>query len=234
MGRDCWWHMTIHFSGSKDSAWSPLRRFCVQLTLAGLSLLAYAEGSRETGADTACTRDEVLAHVLAQFRLYGPLSRNREYFGFIFRSGPEIQSTVVQGSVCGFNHACGVNTEPAARGIPPGAKVLGEWHTHPHRDGSRILSIEDVRGAYRNRRIRCYSAYYSQPNGDIHTWDVNTDSVPTAMNSRSLLGNYRDPANVPVIIAASVSPGPTCLSTSTNAHTADTTKKSCRRSPTNP
>jgi len=226
--------MTIHFSGSKDSAWSPLRLFCIQLILAGLSLLAYAEGSRETGVDTACARDEVLTHVLAQFRLYGPLSRNREYFGFIFRSGSEIQSTVVQGSVCGFNKACRVDTEPAARGIPPGAKVLGEWHTHPHRDGSRILSIADVRGAYRNRRIRCYSAYYSEPNGEINTWDVNTDSVPVAMNSRSLLGNYRDPAKDPAIIAAHQDPGSQCLSTNTNALTADTTKKYCRRSLTSP
>ena len=182
---------------------TPSWRFRFQFFLAlTLCAAAQAEGDLESAADPACTHTEVFAHVLEQFRRYGPLSGEREYFGFIYRYNEVIQSSVIRGHVCGTNHVCGVDTRPAAKGIPPGAKVLGEWHTHPHVDGSRNLSAADVLGAYRNRRIRCYAAFYSQPDGDIHTWNVNVGSVPVAMASRVRLGNYRDPATAPAIIAA--------------------------------
>jgi hypothetical protein len=207
-------------------------RFFIQLALAGLCAAASAEEIQESGADLACARAEVREHVLEQFRIYGPLSRNREYFGFIYRSQAGIQSSVIRGGACGTNDACGVDTAPAARGIPPGAKVLGEWHTHPQVVGSRVLSNADVLGAYRNRRIRCYSAYYSQPDGEILSWDVNTDSVPVAMNPTLTLGNWRGPAVGPAIIAAHQDPGSKCLSTNTNAQTADTGTRYCKKSVT--
>jgi hypothetical protein len=224
--------MTVQALSTTDSVWSLIWRFCFQIFLAGTYAAAHAEGNQESGADLECARAEVLAHVQEQFRLYGPLSLKREYFGFVYRFNGAIQSSVTQGHVCGTNHACGVDTTPAAKGIPPGAKVLGEWHTHPRDDGSRNLSTEDVRGAYGNRRIRCYTAHYSQPDGDIHSWDINSDSVPVAMVSRVRLGNYRDHVGVPAIIAAHETPGIECLSTNTNVHTAGTTKKYCRRSTT--
>ena len=82
--------------------------------------------------------------------------------------------------------------------------MLGEWHTHPLVDGSRNLSVQDVRGAFHNRHIRCYTAFYSAPNGDIYRWDVSQTSVPTAMNTREYLGNHHDP---PVVAVAPLRPG---------------------------
>jgi hypothetical protein len=224
--------MAIQALSTEDSVWSLVWRSCFHIFLVGMYAAAHAEGSQESGADLECARAEVLAHVQEQFRLHGPLSLKREYFGFIYRFNGVIQSSVIRGHSCETNHVCGVDTAPAAKGIPPGAKVLGEWHTHPQVDSSRILSAEDVRGAFRNRRIRCYTAYYSQPDGDIHSWDINSDSVPVAMMSRVRLGNYGDHASGPAIIAAQENPGTQCLSTNTNVHTAGTTKKYCRRSTT--
>jgi len=147
------------------------------IVLVGLSAAAHAEDEQHSSPDPACPRSEVLAHVQAQFRLYGPLSERREYFGFIYRSNGEVESSVAMGRVCGNNHVCGIKIAPAAKGIPAGAKVLGEWHTHPLVDGSRNLSVQDVRGAFHNRHIRCYTAFYSAPNGDIYRWDVSQTSV---------------------------------------------------------
>ena len=162
------------------------------IVLVGLSAAAHAEDDADSRPDPSCPRAAVLAHVQAQFRVYGPLSERREYFGFIFFSNDEIESSVAKGKICGTNHFCGLQTAPAAANIPKGAKVLGEWHTHPH-GGSRNLSAEDVRGAFRNRHIRCYSAFYSAPNGDIWRWDTSQTSVPTAMNTREYVGNHHDP-----------------------------------------
>jgi hypothetical protein len=67
---------------------------------------------------------------------------------------------------------------------------LGEWHTHPHQSGSRQLSKFDVRGANKNAHIRCYSAYYADPAGEIYGWDPASTSVMTAMASRVSLGRY--------------------------------------------
>ena len=132
------------------------------------------------------------AHVRQQFAVYGPQSQDREYFGFVFSLNGQVRSAVIRGSRCPHDRSCGIDTAKAARLIPPGAKVLGEWHTHPHEVKSRLLSMEDVRGAHANRRIRCYTAFYAASDGDIFGWDPARDSVPTAMASRIALGNYRE------------------------------------------
>jgi hypothetical protein len=165
--------------------------FFIAVLLAGA-----AAGANETPAtDTPpnCAREEVLNHVVRQFRTYGPRSQRREYFGFIYRHKGEINSAVAEGSTCGDNHKCEVDTRSAGAGIPAGAKVLGEWHTHPHHQGSKVLSRDDVRGANHNRKIRCYTAYYSVPGGEFFAWNAASDSVPLAMRSRVRLGNYREP-----------------------------------------
>lgn len=192
--------MTVHPS----SSWNSARSSFLLIVLVGLSAAAHAEDEQHSSPDPACPRSEVLAHVQAQFRLYGPLSERREYFGFIYRSNGELESSVAMGSVCGDNQFCGIKIAPAAKGIPAGAKVLGEWHTHPLVEGSRNLSVQDVRGAFHNRHIRCYTAFYSAPNGDIYRWDVSQTSVPTAMNTREYLGNHHDP---PVVAVAPLRPG---------------------------
>jgi hypothetical protein len=129
-------------------------------------------------------------HVRQQFALYGPLSVRHEYFGFIYRQDGIIASAVVRSDTCGKGN-CFIETRAAAEQIPSGAKVLGEWHTHPQ-GGSRVLSIEDVRGARNNRHLRCYAAYYSRPGGEILEWDPAQTSVPTAMASTVSIGNYTD------------------------------------------
>ena len=141
-------------------------------------------------ADAAhnCLRDSVDAHVIAQFAKYGPLSKIREYFGFIFLFKGEIGSAITRGGSC--KNSCGVDTAAAAALIPLGARPIGEWHTHPHESRAGTLSPEDVRGAYNNRRIRCYAAYYSQPDGNIYAWDPQQSLLPDAMASRFHIGNY--------------------------------------------
>jgi len=141
-----------------------------------------------TVAGRDCLLDTIEAHVIAQFAKYGPLSKNREYFGFIFLLKGEIGSAVTRGGSC--NGSCGVNTAAAAVQMPSTAKPLGEWHTHPHESRARTLSPEDVRGAYNNRRIHCYAAYYSEPDGEIYAWDPQESMVPDAMSSRFHIGNY--------------------------------------------
>lgn len=145
-------------------------------------------------ADTGheCPHDEVEAHVRMEFSEYGPLSTDHEYFAFIYRHEGIIGSAVMRGGGCHAGN-CSLDTAVAARRIPRGAKVLGEWHTHP-RDGSVMLSAEDVRGARSNAHIRCYAAYYSKPNGEILSWDPHSTSVPTAMALRVRIGNYFSPA----------------------------------------
>jgi hypothetical protein len=224
--------MTVQALSSKDSCWSPLRRFSLGFVLAGMCVTANAEDDPERTADPACWRAEVLAHVREQIRLYGPLSRKREYFGFIYWDGQAVKSSVVRGSGCDPSLTCSVHVRGAAEGLPRGAKVLGEWHTHPGGDSSNGLSAGDVRGAWNNRKVRCYTAFYAASNGKIYSWDPASTSVVVAMRSRVLLGNYREPANDPAIIAAHQVPGSKCLSTNTNVQTADTATKSCKESAT--
>ena len=187
--------MTVQVLSSKGSYRSPLWRFSLRFVVAGLCATAHAEGEQETTSDLACWRAEVLAHVREQIRLYGPLSRKREYFGFIYRDGQSVKSSVVRGSVCDTSLACSVHSRGAAEGLPRGVKVLGEWHTHPSGDGSNGLSAGDVRGAWNNRKVRCYTAFYAASNGKFYSWDPASTSVAVAMRSRVLLGDYREPAN---------------------------------------
>jgi len=166
----------------------PWRRAVWILTVFSMAGEAQQASDSRSEAAGECQRDAVEAHVVAQFARYGPLSRIREYFGFVFLLKGEVGSAVTRGGSC--KNSCGVDTAMAAAKIPSGARPLGEWHTHPHESGAGTLSIEDVRGAYSNRRIRCYVAYYSQPNGDIYAWDPQQSSVANAMASRFHVGNY--------------------------------------------
>lgn len=184
--------MTIQTSSPVGSVRSPSRRFRLQFLVAGLCVVAHAHDKPEWDTDSACAYSEVQKHALEQFQIYGPLSANREYFGYIYRYGPAIQSSVMHGSDCRSQSTCGLDTASAARGIPVGGKVLGEWHTHPQRIGAGALSIEDFRGAKHNVHIRCYSAYYAASNGRIFRWNPRSSSVPTAMASRIELGCYWD------------------------------------------
>lgn len=158
-------------------------------------MLSTATGAQESCgyrnmAARECPQDAIDGHVREQFAKYGPLSRDREYFGFVYLFRGEIGSAVARGRLCGNDRECAIDTSLAAPLIPKGAKVLGEWHTHPQRSSAMTLSPDDVRGAYSNRHIRCYAAYYSQPDGDIYAWNPRQSLVPNAMASRTYLGNY--------------------------------------------
>jgi hypothetical protein len=161
-----------------------LRALLASLLLADCMRAAAADDSAE------CDRPKISAHVRLQFEIYGPLSENVEYFGFVFHDGIRLQSAVVQSRRCGADD-CLIHVDEAGRKIPKGARVIGEWHTHPH-VGAPQLSVHDVRGAYRTRRVRCYSAFYSNPDGEIFEWSPGQTSVPTAMASRLPVGTYGD------------------------------------------
>jgi hypothetical protein len=150
------------------------------------ALPLYCAGQVDT---SACPVDEVDAHVRQQMLEYGPRSLKREFFAFIYMKDGVIASAVVRGNECRSVDHCPTSTAPAAALIPKGAKVLGEWHTHP-RGGSSMLSMDDVHGAHANGRIRCYGAYYGKPDGEIFAWDPGQTSVPTAMATRVPIGNY--------------------------------------------
>jgi proteasome lid subunit RPN8/RPN11 len=144
-----------------------------------------------TGASDAtpdCFLPEVQTHVRRTIAIYGPMSIDNEFFGFIYRQGNRIDSGVVRSRSCQLGD-CVINVAVAAQRIPKGARVLGEWHTHP-RGGSRLLSSLDVRGAYQNRHLACYAAYFSRPDGEILAWNPREKSVPTAMASLVSVGNY--------------------------------------------
>lgn len=140
------------------------------------------------GAEPGCYWPEVQSHVRQAFAIYGPMSIDNEFFGFIYRHDDRIDSGVVRSTGCQLGN-CVVDVAVAAQRIPKGARVLGEWHTHP-RGGSRLLSMLDVRGAYRNRNLTCYAAYFSRPNGEILAWNPRENSVRTAMASLVRVGNY--------------------------------------------
>jgi proteasome lid subunit RPN8/RPN11 len=154
-------------------------RLCLSVALIGTAFAASAE----------CLRPEVEAHVREQFALYGPQSVDHEYFGFIYVHDGVIGSAVVRSRQC-RGEKCVVDSTKALESIPKPATILGEWHTHPH-GGSPSLSKEDVRGAYSNRHISCYLAFYSTPEGEIYAWNPNRVSVPIAMASRAPVGNYK-------------------------------------------
>ena len=138
-----------------------------------------------------CDTAAVTAQTLEQFAIYGPRSSQYEYFGFVYRKDGRVDSAVTHDFGCRGEAECVVNTAFALKRVPKGAKVLGEWHTHPHFHESDKLSIEDVRGAQANRQIRCYTAFYSSHDGDIYRWNLDAPTVATAMASRTRVGNYR-------------------------------------------
>jgi proteasome lid subunit RPN8/RPN11 len=152
-------------------------------------LSAFSAVAVSNDALPGCMSSAVDAHVRQQFDIYGPLSIEREYFGLIYRSASGIDSAVTRSAKCRGEN-CLVNVAAAARAMPKGVSVVGEWHTHP-RSGSRRLSEYDVRGAYLNRHLACYAAYYSQPDGEIVAWNPRENSVLGAMASRVRLGNYQ-------------------------------------------
>jgi proteasome lid subunit RPN8/RPN11 len=161
------------------------RRMSLAIGLIVISLCTAAP----SGA-SECLRKEVEAHVRDQFSVYGPRSVDHEYFGFVYLHDGIIGSAVVRSRRC-QGSKCVVDSAEALRSMPRSAKVLGEWHSHPH-DGSAGLSREDVRGAHNNRHISCYLAFYSTPEGEIYSWDPKQVSVPVAMASRAPLGNYNE------------------------------------------
>src|ERR1044072_6020674 len=138
-----------------------------------------------------CFEEEVTQHVREQFATYGPRSSQYEYFGFIYRKDGRVESAVTHDAPCRGQMECVVNTVFALRRIPKGAKVLGEWHTHPHFHEADGLSMEDVRGARANRHVRCYTAFYRSYHVDIYWWKLDAHPVADAMASRARLGNYR-------------------------------------------
>src|SRR5262245_40062045 len=138
-----------------------------RLSLAILILsMAIAGHATDLAAD--CSQAAVEDHVREQFALYGPRSGKHEYFGFVYVHEGVIGSAVTRSRACPKGR-CVVNSAQAIGLVPRAARLLGEWHTHP-RDGSRSLSNDDVRGAYGNRHIRCYRAFYSTPSGEIYRW----------------------------------------------------------------
>ena len=165
-------------------------RYLAVLALFSAGAAAQAEDESRPAQRSDCDVAAVIAHVQEQYRIYGPRSDDYEYFGFIYRVEGELASVVVRSNECRGADKCTINLAPAAKRIPQGAKVMGEWHTHPHLNGSRMLSSEDVRGAHNNVHIRCYAAYYAAADGEIFAWDPRSTSVVTAMNSRILLGSY--------------------------------------------
>lgn len=160
----------------------------VRALLASLLLLACCAGATAADSFDSCDHEKMAAHARVEFEIYGPLSVGVEYFGFIFDDGERLRSAVVRSRRC-YDGNCVVNVAAAGGQIPKRAKVLGEWHTHPH-NGAPQLSEYDVRGAHRNRKVRCYTAYYSNPDGEIFAWNPAKASVPTAMASRASIGIY--------------------------------------------
>src|SRR5687768_5610576 len=155
------------------------------------SLLVPAVYAHADSPASECLHKEVEAHVRQQFAIYGPLSGSHEYFGFIYLHHSLIGSAVTRRRPCATVGKCVVDGTKAIQLLPRSAKVLGEWHTHPH-NGSASLSRNDVRGAYSNRHISCYFAFYSTPSGQIYAWNPRQISVPIAMASRAPIGNYRE------------------------------------------
>lgn len=155
------------------------------------ALLVTAVHTHADSPASECLHQEVDTHVRQQFAIYGPQSGSHEYFGFIYLHDGLIGSAVTRSRACAAVGKCVVDSTKAIQLLPRSAKVLGEWHTHPH-NGSASLSRNDVRGAYSNRHISCYFAFYSTPSGAIYAWNPKQISVPIAMASRAPVGNYRE------------------------------------------
>jgi hypothetical protein len=168
--------------------------FLVFILFAAIAAADPADSRRE--ATAACAFYPVHEHVREQFAQFGPLSTNREYFGFIYLFDGKLASAVARGHECRSEDRCITRIAGAARAIPKGAQLLGEWHTHPKSNGSRSLSADDVHGARHHHRIPCYQAFYSTPRGELYAWDVAQSSVSAAMATRVHLGNLSDARRV--------------------------------------
>ena len=172
---------------------SPARGFRVFSAAWILLSVSLSTEASEIGS-TPCFEDEVMRHVRDQFAIYGPRSSQYEYFGFIYRKDGRVDSAVTHDFACRGQMECVVNTVFALRRIPKGAKVLGEWHTHPHFHEADVLSMEDVRGAQANRHVRCYTAVLQQLTMATSTGGISTRRPwRPRWRSRMRLGNYREP-----------------------------------------
>jgi RHS repeat-associated protein len=162
---------------------------------------AEMKGYKVDGATSGFTSDPVAmqniidGHAVSQMREFGPQSKSNEFFGYIYGKDGKLESSWKQGSKC--RDGAGVCTMSEAKlneakaGIPSGAKVYGEWHTHNH-GGSPALSEADANGAYANRNIKFYSAYYADSNGNMYRWDPTKRNAIRANASKVYLGNYNE------------------------------------------
>ena len=173
-----------HRCDAHNGGMNLIRRLSLAIVVLSMAIQGHAT---DLAAD--CSQSAVEAHVREQFALYGPRSGKHEYFGFVYLHEGAIGSAVTRSRACPKGR-CVVSSARAIASIPRAAKLLGEWHTHP-REGSRSLSTDDVCGAYNNRHIRCYRAFYSTPSGAIYGWSADRISVPAAMASRVRVGDFR-------------------------------------------
>src|SRR5690554_4200748 len=101
----------------------------------GIIVISLCSAAQSGASD--CLRGAVEAHVREQFSIYGPKSAHHEYFGFVYLQDGIMGSAVVRSRPC-HDAKCAVDSAEALRSMPRSAKVLGEWHTHPHH-GSQSL-----------------------------------------------------------------------------------------------
>lgn len=180
---------TVRRRGAHNGGMNLIRRLSLAIVVLSMAIQGHAT---DLAAD--CSQAVLEDHVREQFALYGPRSGRYEYFGFLYLHEGVIGSAVTRSRACPKGR-CAVNSARAIGSVPRTAKLLGEWHTHP-RDGSRSLSIDDVRGAFNNRHIKCYRAFYSTPSGEIYQWSVDRISVPLAMASRVRIGDFNQSARM--------------------------------------
>lgn len=139
------------------------------------------------------TLEQVDAFVLDQFNTYGPQSARHEHFAFVYWIDGQISQSHIS-TRCTNQYACTLNPARSLKDVPAHAKIVGEWHTHPH-DGSRTLSIHDAQGAFAiGEQVRShgrpYWAYYSDPSGHVFRWDTTTRDTLEANRSRVQVGTY--------------------------------------------
>lgn len=139
------------------------------------------------------TQEQVDAFALEQFHIYGPQSARFEHFAFVYWLDGVLSQSHISAR-CTNSYACTINPARSLNEIPKRAKLLAEWHTHPH-DGARTLSIHDVQGAHAigeqvRKYGRDYRAYYSDPAGHVFRWDTTTRDTLAANRSRVQIGSY--------------------------------------------
>ncbi len=177
------------------------RKTCEGTSSEVKEMSAQMKGYKVDGATSGFTSDPVAmqniidGHAVSQMRVFGPQSKSNEFFGFIHGKDGKLDSSTVKGGQCrdgaGTCTMSEAKLNEAKAGIPSGSKVFGEWHTHNHK-GSPALSEADANGAYANRNIKFYSAYYADPNGNMYRWDANKRNAVRAGASKIYLGNYNE------------------------------------------